>query len=33
LITACTPSPGGENAYVEVMTPSGPSALGSTISY
>lgn len=33
LITACTPSPGGVNAYVEVMTPNGPSALGPTFSY
>lgn len=33
LITACTPTPGGENAYVEVMTPNGPSALGPTFSY
>ena len=33
LITACTPTPGGVNAYVEVMTPNGPSALGPTFSY
>lgn len=33
LITACTPSPGGQTAYIEVMTPNGPSALGPTFSY
>ncbi len=33
LITACTPLPSGENAYVEVMSPNGPSALGPTFSY